>query len=112
VVETVLLRGLVQIAVALTIALAITLTLAALGALIGGGSFHSSLFAACMVVGCFCLLLAPAGQASGPWIIATGRIPNMPAWTHTPPGDTSISSAAVFAIAGALMIGLGFVIGR
>jgi hypothetical protein len=110
VVETVLLRGLVQIAVALMIALAITLTLAALGALIGGGSFHSSLFAACMVVGCFCLLLAPAGQEIG--IMNTADIPNMPAWTRTPPGDTSISSAAVFAIAGALMIGLGFVIGR
>jgi hypothetical protein len=60
---------------------------------------------ACALMGCLALLLATAGQQRSYRNIETyGRIPNMPAWFQVQPGDTTVSTGAVFGVTGIVLL--------
>ena len=106
-------RALAQLLVRVAIAVVFALVLAVVVAVIRGGDFHEALFVGLLVVGLVSLLLAPAGQQRSYRIVETsGRIPNMPAWLQAPPGETSVSAGALFAITGIVLIVIASVIGR
>jgi hypothetical protein len=106
-------RALAQLLVRVAIAVVFALVLAVVVAVIRGGDFHVAFFVGLLVVGVLCLLLAPAGQQRSYRVVETsGRIPNMPAWLQTPPGETSVSAGALFAVTGIVLIVIASVIGR
>jgi hypothetical protein len=103
-------RGLVQLLVYIGVALGIGLVLAVGSALIHSGPFLHRFGLACALVGCLALLLATAGQQASYRNIETyGRIPNMPAWFQVEPGDTTVSTGAVFGLTGVLLLVLAVV---
>jgi hypothetical protein len=103
-------RGLVQLALNVGVALVIGLVLALGSALIHSGPFLHRFGLACALMGAFALLLATAGQQRSYRNIETyGRVPNMPAWFQVEPGDTTVSTGAVFAVTGIVLLVLAAV---
>jgi FMN phosphatase YigB (HAD superfamily) len=56
--------------------------------------------------------VAAARTAADRNLETAGRIPGMPAWTQSQPGDTSIQPGALLILAGLVLIGLGIVLSR
>ena len=103
-----LVRAVVHLLVLVVAAVAITLGVAALWAVGHGGSFAHAFTVACFVFGAFLLLMAGAGQQRSSTLIETsGRLPGMPAWMNPAETERSLSTAAVFVIAGVVLIALG-----
>jgi hypothetical protein len=103
-------RGLVQLALNVGVALATGLLLAAGSALIHSGPFLHRFGLACALMGALALLLATAGQQRSYRNIETsGRIPNLPAWFQVQPGDTTVSTGAVFGVTGIVLLVLAAV---
>lgn len=104
-------RGLVQLLLYIGVALVIGLLLALGSALIHSGPFLHRFGLACALMGVLALLLATAGQQASYRNIETyGRIPNMPAWFQVEPGDTTVSTGAVFGVTGIVLLVLAAVL--
>jgi hypothetical protein len=98
-------RGLVQLLLNIAVALVIGLVLALGSALIHSGPFPHRFAVSCALMGALALLLATAGQQRSYRNIETyGRIPNMPAWFQVQPGDTTVSTGAVFGVTGIVLL--------
>ena len=105
------LRAALQLAVRVAVALAIALVVAAIWALARGGGFVHALSVGCFVVGGLTILLGAMGQSAYNRNLETaGRLPGVPAWTQTKPGDTTLATGAVFFLAGLALIAIGLAI--
>ncbi len=104
--------ALVQLAVRVVVGVAVALAFAGLLALARDEPFADGFVIACWIVGALTILLGAAGQTAWSRNVETsGRIPGVPAYLRTQPGDTSLSAGAVFFFTGALLIALAIVSG-
>ena len=104
-------RALVHFLLHLAIAVLLGVLVSGIWALAHGGSFRHSLVVGFLVIGALTILLGGAGQSNADRNLATaGRIPGLPAWTQSQPGDTSIQPGALLILAGLVLIGLGIVL--
>jgi hypothetical protein len=104
-------RGMIGLTLRIVLAFVFALAVALVIALFTSGGFHRGLFVGLLVAGLACLLLAPGGGGTGDFIDGT-MVPNMPAWTRTPPGGTKVNPGVLFALAGILLIVVASVLGR
>ena len=104
-------RGIIGLTLRVVLALVPALAVALVIALFTSGGFHRGLFVGLLVAGLACLLLAPGGGGIHDVIDGT-NVPNMPAWTRTPPGGTKVNPGVLFALAGILLIAAASVLGR
>ena len=105
-------RALLDLSVRVAVGLLVALVLALLLAAARSESFSDAFQIACWIVGALALLLGASGQTAWSRNVQTfGRLPGLPASSRTQPGDTTLSSAAVFFLTGALLIGLAIVLG-
>jgi hypothetical protein len=110
-------RALAQLVLTAAIVLVVAAVAAGLLAVVRGGDFLDSLRITALCVGVLLLLMAGTGGAFSRAAdaearqAALGRLPGMPSWTESRPEEPTISSAAVFAISGLALIGLGLVVG-
>jgi hypothetical protein len=100
-------RALVHFLLHLAIAVLLGVLVSGIWALAHGGSFRHSLVRGFLVIGALTILVGGAGQSN---LETAGRIPGMPAWTQSQPGDTSIQAGALLILAGLVLIGLGIVL--
>ena len=95
----------------LAIAVAIGLVVAALWGLARGGGFRHSLVVGFVTIGALMILLGASGQSTADRVLETsGRIPGMPAWTQSKPGDVSVRPGALMILAGLVLVGLGILV--
>ena len=88
--------------------MAIAFAVAAVLAVLGAEGLVRGFRAACLGIGSLTLLLGVVGQSPSTRVVQTsGRIPFVPAWTRTPPGDTSVSTGALLALAGLALLAVG-----
>jgi hypothetical protein len=105
-------RALAQLAARVVIGVVVALALAGLLALAREEPFADAFVIACWIVAALAILLGAAGQTAWSHNVETsGRIPGVPAYLRTRPGDTSLSTGAVFVLTGALLIVLAVVLG-
>jgi hypothetical protein len=110
-------RGLARLALTVAFAFAVTAAIAGLLALARDGDFTDSLRISSLFIGALLLLMAAGGNAFSRAVDADvqqstlGRLPGMPSWGESRAGEPTISSAAVYAISGLALIGLGLVVG-
>ena len=107
-------RGILDLVLRVGLAISIALVIALLLALVrGDASFTRSFGIACLVVGCVCLLLAPAGSSpsmrmgvNDPWLTSftPKLIPHLGAADDGP----RLNPAAVFLLTGAALLVCGF----
>jgi hypothetical protein len=105
-----LLAAAIQFALRLAIAVAVALALAFLVSLLSDGAFRDDLAIGCAVVGCFSLLMAPAGTSP------TMRTGTLDTWTASfcpklvpgmgDYGKAPLSAPAVFLLTGLALLGL------
>src|SRR3954468_900624 len=106
-----LVRALVQLSLRVVAGLVLALVLAVLLALLRGGGFQHAFDIACWSVGVLAILMGAVGQSTASRTLETaGRMPGLPATFRSQPGDTTVSTAAVFFITGAVLIVLGVVL--
>jgi hypothetical protein len=93
------------------VAVAVGLAVAAIWAVAHGGGFGHSLFLGFMVIGALLLLLGASGQSSaGRNLETAGRLPGVPAWTQSKPGDTSLRPGVLLILAGLALLGIGIAV--
>jgi hypothetical protein len=96
---------------ALSSSVAIGLAVAALWALAHGGGFPPFPRRRLVTIGALMILLGASGQSTADRVLETsGRIPGMPAWTQSKPGDVSVRPGALMILAGLVLIGLGILL--
>ena len=104
-------RALARFLLGLAIAVVIGLAVAALWALAHGGSFRHSVVVGFFAIGAVLMLLGAVGQSTADRTVFTdqtaGRIPGMPAWAQSKPGDVSVRPGALLFLAGLVLIGIG-----
>jgi hypothetical protein len=106
-----LVRALVQLLLRVVVGIVLALALAGLLALVRGGGFQHAFDIACWSVGVLAILMGAVGQSTASRTLETaGRMPGLPATFRSQPGDTTVSTAAVFFITGAVLIVLGIVL--
>ena len=106
-----LVRALAQLLVRVVIGVVLALALALLLALVHGGGFRHAFAVAAICLGVLALLMGGVGHSTASRTLETaGRVPGLPATFQSHPGDTTISTSAVFFLAGALLIALGVVL--
>jgi hypothetical protein len=111
-----IIRSLARLALTAVFAFAVSAAIAALLALARGGDFEDSMRITSLSIGALLLLMAAGGGAFSRAVDADvqqstlGLLPGMPAWTESRAEEPTISSAAVYAISGLALIGLGLVV--
>ncbi|MGZ8694440.1 MAG: hypothetical protein ACXWYS_03270 [Gaiellaceae bacterium] len=106
-----LVRALIQLLLRVASGIVLALALAVLLALVRGGGFRHAFDIACWSVGVLAILMGAVGQSTASRTLATaGRMPGLPATFRSQPGDTTVSTAAVFFFTGAVLIVLGVVL--
>lgn len=101
-------RELTKFLAHVAVGVVIALVIAAVLALVHGGAFLRAFANGCLAVGLITLLLATAGhQRSYRTLETYGRIPNMPAWLRTTPGDTTLAPTAVLGLTAVVLFVLG-----
>ncbi len=104
-------RALIQLLARVVAAVLLALVLALLLALVHGGGFQHALGIAALSVGVLSILLGAVGHSTASRTLETaGRMPGLPATFQSQPGDTTISTSAVFFLTGALLVVLGAVL--
>jgi hypothetical protein len=104
-------RAFIQLLARVVVAVLIALVLATLLALVHVGGFRHAFAITALSVGVLSILLGAVGHSTASRTLETaGRMPGLPATFQSQPGDTTISTSAVFFLTGALLIVLGAVL--
>lgn len=104
-------RALAQVLYRVVIAIVGAVAVAAVLAVIHGGTFRHALAVSCWATGALLLLMGAVGHTTASRTLETGgRMPGLPATFRSRPGDTSLSTSAVFFLAAATLFVLGAVL--
>ena len=106
-----LVRALVQLLARVVVAVLLALVVATVLAVVHGGGFRHAFAIASLSIGVLSILLGAVGRSTASRTLETGgRMPGLPATFQSQPGDTTISTSAVFFITGALLVVVGAVL--
>jgi hypothetical protein len=113
-----LIRALMELAARTAVGVGVALAVAALDAVVRGGSYADAFALSCVAVGVFTILLGAVGQSPtrriGPsWFASQAKVaaPDSLHWMFYSPSDMRLSTGAVFFLTGAVLIALGLVLG-
>jgi hypothetical protein len=110
-------RAVARLVLIAAIVLVVAVASAAALALVRGGEFQQSLRLTAIALGVLLLLMGGTGGVFSRAAdaearqAALGRLPGVPSWIETRPGEPTIAPSAVFVISGLALVALGLVVG-